>query len=95
VLIAASSVLLLCGCAEGDKLADFSAGDAKLAVALPQVCEAFLQKVPQPVVTARTNARVAYTRAADGLDEADDRIGGAADCLRDQRQDYAAQKEQR
>jgi hypothetical protein len=81
--------MLLCGCTAGHKLADFSAGDARLAVALPAVCEAFLQKVPMPAVTPKTDARLAYTRTADALDDANDRIGASGDCLRDQRQDYA------
>ncbi len=62
-------------------------------VALPQVCEAFLQPVAQPPVTRQTDARVAYARAADALDTADERIAAGSDCLRDQRTAYAARKE--
>jgi hypothetical protein len=87
-LLAASSALLLSACT-ADKLASFSAGDVGLAVALPTECEAFLTRVPPPQVTTKTDARIAYTRSADALDEANDRLGGAADCSADQRRRYA------
>lgn len=84
----ASSALLLTACA-GDKLASFSAGDAKLAVHLPVFCEAFLQPVKVPAVTRKTDARVAFTRTADALDEANDRLTVGALCVGDERRDYA------
>jgi hypothetical protein len=80
--------LLLSGCLAG-KLATFGAGDGRLAVELPIACEAFLQQVPVPPVTGKTNAQVAYVRTADALDEANARLGAGGDCARDQRQLYA------
>lgn len=77
----ASLALLLTGCA--DRLAHFSAGDAPLAVTLPAFCETILKQVPPPAVTRKTDACVAYTRAADALDEANGRIGIGGACLRD------------
>ena len=53
----------------------------------------FLQPVAHPAVTRKTDARLAYTREADALDTANGRIDGGRDCLRDQREIYAAQKE--
>jgi hypothetical protein len=88
LLLAASSALLLTGCA-ANKLATFSAGDARLSVKLPAFCDAFLQPVPVPVVTAKTDARGAYVRTADALDGANDRLTVAGLCAGDQRQDYA------
>lgn len=80
----------LCACAgNSGEFASFQAGDARLAVALPSVCEAFLQPVKQPPVTKKTDARIAYVRAADGLDEADLRLILGADCLADQRKAYS------
>lgn len=94
-LIAASSALLLSACGPDSKLATFSKGDARIAVELPQICEAFLQRVPPPAVTTKTDARVAYTRSADALDDANGRIGAGADCLQDQRHDYAGKDKPR
>jgi hypothetical protein len=93
-LIVAFSALLLTGCAElNDKLAGYSKGDAKLTVTLPAVCDVFLQPVKVPVVTSKTDARLAFTRAADALDDANDRLIVAGYCVRDERTDYAASKE--
>lgn len=83
--------MLLSGCA-ADKLAVFSAGDAKLAVTLPIACEAFLQPVQVPPVTGNSNAIVAFIRTADALDEANDRLSAGGDCARDQRADYAGKE---
>ena len=84
-----SLALLLIGCAS-DNTGGFSAGDVALAVNLPSVCEAFLQPVPVPPVTRRTDARVAYVRTADALDTANGRIVGGRSCFRDQRIAYKA-----
>jgi len=89
----ASSALLLTGCQSGSSLATFHQGDAALAVELPSICEAFLQPVPQPKVTGKTNAIVAYLRTADALDDANGRISAGGDCERDQRQAYSAKKD--
>jgi hypothetical protein len=85
---------LLTGCATNN-LATFSAGDvdARLAVKLPAFCEAFLQPVKVPVVTAKTDARVAFTRTADALEDANDRLTVGGMCIRDERQSYGAEKE--
>lgn len=40
-------------------------------------------------MTSKTDARVAYTRTADALDEANDRLTVGGMCMRDERQDYA------
>lgn len=90
--ILASSALLLTACQSGNSLATFDKGDARLKVDLPSVCEAFLQKVPQPKVTGKTNAIVGYLRTADALDDANGRIGAGADCFSDERQAYAAKE---
>ena len=73
------------GCQLGDRLATFQAADARLDVSLPTVCDAFLQPVPVAPVTRKTNARVAYTRAADERDEANARLAGGRDCRADER----------
>ncbi|MGY3393422.1 hypothetical protein ACVWW6_006013 [Bradyrhizobium sp. USDA 3311] len=88
-----SSALLLTACQSGNSLATFGAGDGRLTVDLPAVCEAFLQPVPQPQVSRKTDGRVAYTRAADALDEANSRIENAAECHRDERAAYGAGKD--
>lgn len=80
--------LLLTGCAE-NSLATFSAGDGGLAVKLPAFCDAFLAPVKVPVVTPKTDARLAYTRTADALDDANDRLTVAGLCASGQRSDYA------
>lgn len=84
--------MLLSGCLASDKLATFGAGDGKLAVELPIACEAFLQQVPVPAVTGKTNAQVAYARTADALDEANDRLGAGGSCARDQHQIYSGKE---
>jgi hypothetical protein len=84
----ASLALSLIGCAGQNKLATFSKGDAALQVKLPDVCEAFLQRVPEPAVTRKTDARVATVRFANALHEANDRIGAGGDCFRDERTAY-------
>jgi hypothetical protein len=89
--ILASSALLLTGCAT--RFGTFTRGDAPLQVKLPAFCETILRKVPPPTVTRKTDARVAFTRTADALDEANGRIGIGGACLRDQRQAYAPSKE--
>lgn len=81
-------MLLLTACQGGSKLPAFAAGDGGLKVQLPDVCEGFLLPVPQPKVTRSTDARLAYIRAADALDEANVRISDGAECERDQRQAY-------
>jgi len=83
--------LQLTGCAT--RFGTFTRGDAPLAVKLPTFCETILRKVSQPQVTRSSDARVAYTRTADALDEANGRIGIGGACLRDQRQSYASHKE--
>jgi hypothetical protein len=93
-LLCASSALLLTACADlRDKLATFQQGDTRLAVDLPAVCDAFLQKVPRPPVTHKTDARIAYTHSADALDEANTRIEDGADCHREERAMYGAGKD--
>ena len=93
-LTVACSALLLTGCAElKDKLASFSKGDAPLAVTLPAVCEVFLQPVKVPVVSAKTDARLAFTRTADALDDANDRLIVGGYCVRDERVAYEGSKE--
>lgn len=88
------SAPLLTGCAGlQDKLSTYGAGDGRLAVAIPEICEAFLQPVPPPAVTPKSYAPLAYTRTADALDTANDRIAGGRDCIQDQRRAYAAKKE--
>lgn len=82
--------LSLAGCTTGHQLADFQAGDVRLAVELPAVCDAFLQPVSPPAVTPRTDARVAFVKAAGALDEANTRIIDAASCHRDERVSYKA-----
>ena len=86
-------MLLLTACQDSARLADFGAGDTKLAVNLPSVCEAFLQPVPVTKETPKSNAITAYTRAADERDQANDRLIVGGFCVHDQRMDYAASKE--
>jgi hypothetical protein len=69
--------LLLCGCGAGNKLATFSAGDAKLSVKLPAFCEGFLQPVAVPNVDAKTDARVAYSPSGKELATPDRKIGNS------------------
>jgi hypothetical protein len=57
------------------------------------VCDAFLQPVPAPVVTRKTTPALAYTRAADALDEANNRIAIGGMCVSDERTQYAGPKE--
>lgn len=59
---------------------------------LPSVCEVFLQPVKAPAVTRKTDARVAYARTADALDDANDRLTVGGYCVRDERQDYAGKE---
>jgi hypothetical protein len=82
-------VLPLIACTHGGSLATFQAGDAPLAVKLPTVCESFLQPVAVPPVTRKTDARAAYTRSADALDEANARLSIGGDCAKDERAAYA------
>jgi len=56
------------------------------------VCDAFLQPVPRPPVTRKTDARVAYARSDDALDEANSRIQSGSECHRDERAAFAAGK---
>ena len=56
---------------------------------LPAVCEVFLQPVKVPVVTPKTDARLAFTRAADALDDANDRLIVGGYCVRDERASYS------
>ena len=79
--------LLLTGCASHS--ARFSAGDGNLTVSLPSACEPFLAPVPVPKVTRQTDARLAYTRTADALDDANDRLTAGGLCVADQRRAYA------
>ncbi|MCK1501513.1 hypothetical protein [Bradyrhizobium sp. 188] len=44
-------------------------------------------------MTRKTDARVAYTRSADALDEANTRIESGADCHREERAIYGAGKD--
>ncbi|MGY4295356.1 hypothetical protein ACVWXN_003451 [Bradyrhizobium sp. i1.4.4] len=44
-------------------------------------------------MTPKTDARIAYTRSDDALDEANSRIESGADCHRDERAMYAAGKD--
>ena len=93
-LAAVCSGLLLTGCQEGGKLASFSAGDGgKTPVALPSICEAFLQPVPVPRETPKSDAIAAYPRAADERDQANDRLIVGGYCVRDERASYAGPKE--
>lgn len=80
--------LLLIGCQSENSLGVFSAGDTALDVRLPDVCEAFLQVVPVPAVTRKTDARVAYSKTADALDEANTRLSIGGDCAADERSAY-------
>lgn len=88
----ASSALLLTGCQAGGKLAGFAAGDVPLKVDLPAVCEVFLQPVPVTRETAKSDARAAYTRAANERDEANDRLTVGGFCVRDERTSYAGKE---
>lgn len=83
----------LCACGPGGKLQSFKAGDGKLEVKLPAVCEAFLTPVPSPEVTAKTDARVAFVKADAALDEANSRLESGGSCVRDQREAYAGKGE--
>lgn len=84
----ASSALWLTGCASDGNVATFTAGDTRLAVNLPAVCEGFLQAVPAPAVTRKTDARVAVVRYAGALQEANFRLVSGRDCERDLRTGY-------
>lgn len=81
-------MLSLIGCTAGGKLATFEKGDARLAVDLPDVCDAFLQKVPEPPATAKTDKGVAAVRYADAFHEANYRIVAGAECHQDERAAY-------
>ncbi len=74
--------LLLTACATNN---DIDNGDLPLAVHLPKICEGFLVPVKTPVVTPKTDARVAYTKTADALDNANTRLSIGGDCVRDER----------
>jgi hypothetical protein len=80
--------MLLSACAT-DSVATFRAADGRLAVALSSICEAFLQPVPPPAVTRKTDGRIAFTKTANALDEANGRLVSGGDCVRDQRAAFA------
>ena len=79
---------MLTACASDGSLSPFTAGDARLAVKLPEVCEGFLVPVAEPSVTRRTDARVATLRYAGALRLANGRITRGRSCLDDQRSLY-------
>lgn len=87
----ASSALLLTACTAGGKLSTWRAGDVPAGEprALPAFCEDILKPVPVTKATAKTDARLAYVRAADERDEANDRLTVGSMCIRDERADYA------
>lgn len=58
---------------------------------LPSVCEAFLQPVKTTTETPNSDARTAYTRAANERDQANDRLTVGGFCIRDERAAYAGQ----
>lgn len=83
---------ILCGCGPAGRLGSFQAGDGRLEVELPAVCEAFLQRVPVPPVTAKTDAHIAFIKVDAALDEANGRIENGGSCVRDQRELYAGKE---
>jgi hypothetical protein len=86
----------LTGCG-GNKLASFAPGDVPAGEprVLPKFCEQILKTVPAPPVTKKTDAGAAYTRTADALDEANDRISVGGMCLGDERAEYAGKEKPR
>jgi hypothetical protein len=88
--------IALSGCG-ANKLAQFAPGDVPPGEprVLPKFCEQILQQVPPPAVTGKTDAGVAYSRTADALDEANDRIAIGGMCLGDERAEYAGKEPKR
>lgn len=59
------------------------------------MCDGILTPVPAPAVTAKTDAGVAYERAMDQLDEANDRIALGRECNQDTRRLYGGKENAR
>jgi len=89
-------MLLTGGCSAANRLAHFGPGDVPAGEprVLPAFCEEILKRVPPPAVTRKTNAQIAYTKTADALDEANDRIDLGGGCMAEERAAYAGKKEQ-
>jgi hypothetical protein len=88
---------VLTGCSAGSKLASFAPGDAPAGEprALPKFCEGILKRVTPPAVTRETDAGTAFSRTADALDEANDRLTVGGMCVADERVQYAGKDKPR